>query len=156
MGYIVRIDSDINPRVCLVMQPSRKWMGCHRDHIFDPDKPKVWVFAMKETAEREAARVRASDRRGPDPQPEGEVQVVRVDDGFPDPTEKWNELIFDFGIVQAKRPKDSHKWEVYLPHSCDEWVIGNLDEVQVMIDQLEKAKQLIQEDLASVPENTRS
>lgn len=28
----------------------------------------------------------------------------------------------------------------YLPHSCDEWVIGGISEIDIMIEDLEKAK----------------
>lgn len=160
MGYVVVIQEKTSPEMtrpgydgCFVMDEKRTWSSRYRSKLLDPESiNKIWVFTLKETAEREVARIMAGDRQhGPDP--EGTVEVVHVEDGYPEPKERHGDFVFDFGIVKAIRTKsDLHRWEVYLPHSCDEWVIGNADEVQAMINQLEMAKKMLLEDKAALAE----
>lgn len=43
----------------------------------------------------------------------------------------------EFGEVTVEKRDDEVR--VYLPHSCDEWVIGDAEDVQEMISNLQKA-----------------
>ena len=55
-----------------------------------------------------------------------------------------------FGIVEVERAcrwTDQEfidlGWQIQLPHSCDEWVIGNADDARSLIKEIEDAIQFV-------------
>ncbi len=59
--------------------------------------------------------------------------------------------LYDFGIVKVHRfiyanPGHDDRFNVFLPHSCDDWEVGStVDEIMELVNQLNAAKRLIQE-----------
>lgn len=43
------------------------------------------------------------------------------------------EWCFDFDRWHSIRDKDGTKDQFFLPHSCDEWVIGGVDELRLLV-----------------------
>ncbi len=70
-------------------------------------------------------------------------------------TEKYKETSFgDVGVVLTENyvrdsigslNQDGWEWQIELPHSCDEWVIGNATEAEIMSANLLKAVKYIED-----------
>lgn len=55
--------------------------------------------------------------------------------GFGPPTEEWCE---EFAVDQCGQyHNDDFTGKAFLPHSCNEWIIGGPDEIRVLIRDLE-------------------